>query len=79
MMTEAVAAVVAVAETSNYRQVSDNAGIRMNMPESARGTPERMDIQAENSSRSSNSGSLHSTTRNSTIIVVLREIHSRVC
>jgi hypothetical protein len=30
MMTEAVAAVVGVAETSNYRQVSDNAGIRMN-------------------------------------------------
>jgi len=34
MMTEAAAAVVVVAvvETSNYREVSDSVGIRMNVP-----------------------------------------------
>lgn len=31
MMTEAVAAVVEVVETSNYREVSDSAGIRMSV------------------------------------------------
>jgi len=51
MMTEAITAVVAVVETSNYREVSDSAGIRMEYTENRAVHRRRMDIQAENSLR----------------------------
>lgn len=51
MMTEAIAAVVAVVETSNYREVSDSPGIRMEYIENRTVHRWRMDIQAENSLR----------------------------